>query len=388
MRTVRLEVEPLVAAARERAGLVDLGDEWLLEPLAVLLRALETEAKLSPAGREATAERIITALTNRLRLIEALHRHPEIADERLNVVGVVVGLPRTGSTLLHRLLASTPRLTAVLWWESQYPVPFEGEARGESALRRAAAERLLSAWLEKAPELTSITPIAADEPDEEVLLLDQVFLSAGWEAMYFLPSYSRYVEAADKRKAYADLVLSLKFLQWQSPERRDKGWILKSPAHLSALREVLDIFADSRIIMPHRDPVSTVPSFCSMEATLYGMSSDQVDPAAIGAHWSAKLQRLLRQYIELRDASEPGRFIDVYYEIFTRDPAGEVRRVLSQLGIDCTPEVDAALARAVEANARDKRARHHYEPEKFGLSRAGIERDFSFYRERFGLHNA
>jgi len=181
------------------------------------------------------------------------------------------------------------------------------------------------------------------------------------------------------------LVTALKCLQWQAPERRGKRWILKSPGHLSALEEVTTLFPDTRIIMPHRDPVETLPSYCSMEATLYGIASDRVDPVALGAQWYAKLQRLLGDYVRRRDTIGENRFVDIQYSDLTRDMDGQVRSIFSRLGEAMTPEVEQSLARAIADNARDRRPRHDYRAERFGFDRADIERDFAFYRERFGF---
>ncbi|XHR99230.1 putative sulfotransferase [Sphingomonas sp. DBB INV C78] len=350
-----------------------------------MLAGLDDEAKLSPSGREALAGQLVGALSNRLQLRELIRRHPEIEDEKVDVAAFIVGLPRTGSTLLHRLLGTMPPFTGILWWELQYPFPHPDGRDGGRTGRRAAANEIMQAWLRGAPELTSITPIELDQPDEELLLMDQSFLFSGWEGMHYLPGFSAYVEAADKTPSYRELVTALKCLQWQAAERRGKRWILKSPGHLSALREVTTLFPEARIIMQHRDPVETLPSYCSMETTLYGIASDRVDPVAIGAHWYAKLRRLLESYIRHRDAIGEQRFIDIQYRELTRDMDGQVRRIMTHLGEVMTPEVEAALADVVADNARDKRPPHQYRADRFGFTRTDIERDFAFYRERFGF---
>lgn len=375
----------LIASARDRTGLHDLGDDWFMVPLRRLIVALDEEAKLSLSGRQALADQLVGALSNRLQLRELIRRHPEIEDEQVDIAAFIVGLPRTGSTLLHRLLGTMPPFTGILWWELQFPFPHPDGNDGGREGRRAAADKIMQAWLAGAPELTSITPIALDQPDEELLLMDQSFLFSGWEGMHYLPGFSAYVEAADKTPTYAELVTALKCLQWQAPERRGKRWILKSPGHLSALEEVTILFPDTHIIMPHRDPVETLPSYCSMETTLYGIASDRVDPVAVGAQWYAKLQRLLADYIRRRDAIGGERFIDIQYRDLTRDMDGQVRHIMDRLGETVTPDVAQALTRVIADNARDKRPAHDYRAERFGFTRADIERDFAFYRERFGF---
>lgn len=378
-----LRAAPLLEEASRRAGLTDFGSQWFLEPLGVMLEALRTEAHLSEAGIAAHRERILAGLVNRLRTIKALERHPEILAERGEVAGIIVGLPRTGSTMLHRLLVTAPGLTAVRWWEAQNYAPFPGERRGAAPERVAHAERLLASMLEHNPDLMSIHPFQVHGADEEIIILDQFFIGTMPEAYAYIPSYSAWLERTDQRPAYEELRTVLKFLQWQDPARAGKRWVLKTPGHLAALDAVLAVFPEAQLIMTHRDPVMTVPSYCSMITALHEFGAAHVDRVTVGRFTAARWARMLERFTQLRDRLGGERFIDVAYEDLQADPLREWRRVLGRLGEPATAGTEQAARQWLKDNAREKRAVHRYTLEEFGLDAAQLERAFAAYRTRF-----
>lgn len=378
-----LRIEELLAEARRRAGLEDFGSSWFLEPLGVMLEALRTEAQLSDAGVAAHRERILAGLGNRLRTIEALKRHPEILQEKVEVAGVIVGLPRTGSTMFHRLLATAPGLTALRWWEVQNYAPFPGEERGKPVERVAYAERLLASMLAQNPDLMSIHPFQVQGADEEIIILDQFFIGTQPEAYAYIPSYSEWLKRADQRPAYEDLRTVLKFLQWQDPSRAGKRWVTKTPGHLAALESLFAVFPEAQLIMTHRDPLHTVPSYCSMIVALQEFGTTQLDRVKVGRFTAQRWAGMLERFTQIRDQAGAERFIDVAYGDLIKDPLGQWRRVLERLGEPVTPEAERAAAQWLRENGREKRAAHHYTLEEFGLTRPELEQWFAGYRRRF-----
>ncbi|MGD9598225.1 MAG: sulfotransferase [Steroidobacteraceae bacterium] len=376
-------IDTLLAEARTRAGLDDFGSRWFLDPLGVLLEALRTEARLSEAGVAAHRERILAALVNRLRTTEAIKRHPGILEQPAEVAGVIVGLPRTGSTMFHRLLTTAPGLTALRWWEAQNYAPFPGEERGRPDERVAWAERLLASMLEHNPDLMSIHPFQVHGADEEIIILDQCFIGTMPEAYAYIPSFSAWLERADQRPAYEDLRTVLKFLQWQDPARANQRWVLKTPGHLAALDALFAVFPQAQLILMHRDPLQTVPSYCSMVVALHELATAQADRVTVGRFTAQRWAGLLGRLTSFRDSVGEKRFIDVAYEDLVRDPLAQWRRVLARLGEPTGPEAGRAAAQWLADNGRDKRAPHHYTQEEFGLTRAELERWFAPYRSRF-----
>ena len=372
----------LADEARATAGLVDFGDPWIFENLDALIPILNREAELTEVGAIGARTMIVTALVNRLRHVELVKQHPEILNEQVDVAAVVVGLPRTGSTMLHRMLSSVPGMTGVKWWEAQNYAPFPGEAPGDPEPRRAAAKYYLDYMLEHAPDLMSIHPMSIDQSDEELIILGLLFSSTMIEGMYYVPSYARWLVEHSRTRAYADLKQILQSLQWQDQRRKGARWVLKTPGHLMALDAVIETFPGAKIVMTHRDPVSTVPSYCSMMTTLYHMASG-VDRERIGAFWEKRLAELLDLFMSIRAKAGNAAFIDVRYTDLTSEPIEQGKRVLSEAGIAITPEIVAGMEDWIEANRREDRAPHQYALEDFGLTRQQVEQDFATYRAKF-----
>ncbi|MDA3642700.1 sulfotransferase [Saccharopolyspora indica] len=360
-------------------GLSEFGDDWFLEPLRVLVAALNGEARLSGTGLEMTRRKLTALLVDRLRLRALQREHPEVLDVQPVVAGVICGLPRTGSTLLHRLLASSPKLTAMRFWEASYPLPLPGEEPGGPERKRLARQRI-EAFLEFAPDFGNIHTLQWDAPEEEVILVDRSFASMSFDSIYWAPGYGDWLSAADQRNAYAELRQWLQVLQWQDPARAGRPWILKSPHHLAALDTVLDTFPGCRIVMTHRSPLRAVPSYASMAHAMSTRYSDAVDPAAIGRYWSERFATSLRAFGAVR-AKRPERFVDVRFDTMLTEPVTGARRVLEALGLPADDTDVTAFESYVERDRRERHAVHSYTAEDFGLSPEQLARDFAFYQE-------
>ena len=370
--------------AKAATGLSDFGDPWIFENLDALLPHLRGEANLTETGIAGAHAMVMTALTNRLRHVDLVKRHPEILEEEIEVAAVVVGLPRTGSTMLHRMLASAPGMTGAKWWETQNYSPFVGDDPHDPEPRRAAAKQYLDYFLEHAPDIMSIHPMNIDQPDEELIIQGHMFSSTMTEGMYFVPSYAQWLMENSRTRSYPDLKEALQSLQWQDKARGPgTKWVLKTPGHLMALDAVLDTFPGAKIVMTHRDPVQTVPSYASMEYTLYQMAAE-VDREAVGAQWEKRLAQLLESFMDVREDrmkhGDGSEFIDVKYTDLVSDPIDTGKRVLREAGVDITPEVEAGMQEWVEANKREDRAPHKYTLEDFGLEKEEIEKRFARYR--------
>lgn len=375
-------VRELLERAQRQTDLSDYGDPWFQEPLRVLVDSINSEAGLSSMGHGILAYRLVSLLEDRLRKVELLKRHPEIAEERVDVAAEILGLPRTGSTMLHRLLTSSPQLTSTYSWEVFFPLPFPGESSGDPTPRHEAAKEATAMFLELSPEMAAIHHSRWDMVEEDVMLMDRSFVSASFESMFNVPSYARWMLEFDQTPAYRELKDWLKILQWQNPQRRGRKWLLKSPHHLTAVREVLDTFENCKIIMTHRAPAECVPSYASMVEVMTRQCAAQVDPVAIGRYWNQRFQRSLREFHALR-AVTPQRFIDVRYEDVQRDPMREARRVFDELGLPLGADDEAAMQRWLVDNARDKHPAHHYTATQFGLDKLQLERDFAFYIDAY-----
>lgn len=365
-----LDADSILAEARERAGLDDFGSDPFEEPMRRMLVAYETEARLNDAGRGAQRERTIGLLVNRLRLEDWLKRHPEILDEELRVPVVVCGLPRTGTTMLHRLLASDPDTLAVRWFECRYPAPFEGNDWTKDDARLRAAREEIRLTLEAVPDLASVHPWDPEGPDEEIMLLENTFLAWMPESHAHVPEFGRWLREQDRTPAYEYLKKLLRFLQWQKRRAGDEAssWVLKAPYHLGVVEVLLEAFPDATVVQTHRDPFETIPSICSLQLFLWQLGCDDPDPLECGALWGTNWEIALRHALEMRDSRYPDRFLDVWYRDVAADPVSQVRRIHEATGRKLSAEAEASAREWADANRRENRPPHEYTMEKFGFS--------------------
>jgi hypothetical protein len=387
METISLDPDSILAEAREKSGLADFGDESYHEAMLRMLRSLDREADLNATGRAVQRQRTVDILISRARTEDYFRRHPEIAGEQIGAPVVICGLPRTGTTMLHRVIANDPGFDAALWYECRFPAPFEGWRPDAPDARIAVAEQEVAATLAAMPELASVHPFDAKGPDEEIMLLEQSFFSRTPESYANIPSFSEWLDRQDQLPGYRYLYRLLQFLQWQHRQqgRARPRWVLKAPHHLSFMPLLFAVFPDAMVIQTHRDPMQSIPSICSMCFFLWKLGSDHADSRVAGRHWNAKWADALQRCLDYRDAGHEDRFIDVDYLDSVRDPIGVVRRIFGLLGRELTPVAEEKMRRWTEDNAREKRAPHEYTLEQFGLSEASIARDYRNYRERYIL---
>ncbi len=382
---IRFEEEVVLDEARRRAKLDDFGGDLFLDPMRRLLEGLENEANLHAVGRVTLFERIVGSLVGRLSAQNYFVRHPEILEEVIVAPTVIVGLARTGSTMMHRLLSADPNVYAVRWWECRSPSPYPGSDWRHADPRIPDAHAEVEAILAAAPELASIHPWDAEGPDEEIMLLEHAFLSGVPDAFCNVPSYRRFILESDLRDGYAYMKRMLQFLQWQKKEAGHPAerWILKAPFHLGRIPQIFEFFPDATIVQTHRDPLETSPSIASLYCSTWRTNADDVDPRIVGEQclelWSWGIAKCLAD----RDAGLEDRFIDVLYENTREDPMGSIELIYERLGRPFTDEARKAMKRWGDDNRRDKRAAHAYSLEEFGYTREGICEAFDEYRQRF-----
>jgi hypothetical protein len=382
-----LRADALLAEASRRCdGLEDFGDPSFRSGLYCLLASLNDEAQLSKQGRELFAERIVDSLCNRLRLEDYCKRHPEIAQESIADPVVIVGLPRTGTTMLHRILACDPRFYTAKFWEVRFPSPLSEPASGGEDPRIPIARSEVAMMIAAMPELLAMHPLDAELADEEVILMEHSFLSA-MDAYANLPSYVAWLSKHDQTPAYVYLKRQLQFLQWQKRQRGETAqrWILKSPHHIHAMATLFKVFPDAKVIQTHRDPLQTIPSMGSFAHTIWGVYSDQADARKAGQLWSAKFAAGMRNSMRFRDSVPADRFMDVWYLDAVTKPMDVARTVYPFIGMTLTPDIEARMEAWMGASRRDRRAAHEYSMEKMGLTQAQLEQDFADYRQRYIL---
>lgn len=381
---VRPKLEPasLLAAARKRAGLVELArdaaeETRVLEALTRLTTSLEHEAALTTLGRVAARQRLIALLELRLRLVA---RADEVAGEEISRPVFVLGLPRTGTTVLYGMLAANPAMRSPSSWEVSRPFP---APTGEDPARVRLMDKDLDGFRRIAPGIDQIHPMGSRLPQECLALQAPTLLSYEFPTTFPVPSYWAWLREQDMAPAYAFEKVFLQHLQ--SGGLRGEHWVLKTPAHLMWLDALLEVFPDALLVHTHRNPTTVLGSVSSLMSTIRSAVSDKVDPVAVGREqldaWTWAMDRVMKA----RELVPPERVVDVLFDDTVSRPVETVERVYAHLGLDYTPAVADGVRRYLDDNPRDKHGTHTYSLEEFGLDREEVDAAFEGYRARFGV---
>ena len=374
----------VLADAQRKEGLTEWGPGAFEEPLGVLLDDYPG-AGLNAIGEHILRSGIVHSLRMRLRTQEWIRRHPEILDERIEAPIVVVGMMRSGTTLLQRLLAADTRMHCARGWEVVEAAPkLDYDFTGTDP-RIAISEARENKSRELAPELFAIHPMYAREAEEEIVFLADAFLSHVPESGANLPNYRSWLDTQDFAPAYAYLHRMLRFLQWQQRRRGITAgrWVLKSPAHLGYLDTLRAEFPDVHVVHMHRSPRTTVASGASLNATLHAMHADHVDPHRVGAQWLERMGWTNDRAMVVRaELDEPLWVTDIQYEDAVADPIGQVRRVYDAIGLELTDSAVTAMNEWL-ANRPREVPRPPYGLQTYGLTDEQVDERFSLYNKRF-----
>ncbi len=377
---IRFEAKKVLDEAREQTGLSDFGSGNFLEALDVLLRTYEAH-HTSVKGRKKAYRRVVGLLATRLRVAEALRKHPEIREREIRQPVVLTGLPRSGTSALFNLLGADPAARALLLWETQFPDPVEGLEPGACDPRRDAIEAYYEQARKTNPEFTKMHFASADTP-EECVLLHAYSLSGvhiGTEPM--LEPYHSWYPKQDLHDMYDYYKLLIQMLDWQRPGER---WLLKAPAHMWAIDALIDTFPDVAVVWSHRNPLACTASICSMTHLLMGgqveISKEVLGPIVMDFYASS-----LERGLALRDQRDSAHFIDVNHDDFVDDSLGVVEGIYDHFGLPIPPAAREALEAHVAANPKGRHGKHVYQLEDWGLSNEDVISRFAPYIERFGI---
>ncbi|MGO9506888.1 MAG: sulfotransferase family protein [Mycobacterium sp.] len=389
------DLATVLADAQRKEALTDWGPGEFEDPLGVLL-ADYARTDLNAIGTHILRSGIVHSLRMRLRTQEWIRRHPEILDERLAAPIVVVGMMRSGTTLLQRLLAADPRFVCAYGWEVVEVAPRLDHGFAGVDPRIAISEAREAKSRELAPDLFAIHPMYAREPEEEIVFLADAFLSHVPESGAHLPHYRSWLDEQDFTPAYDHLHRMLQFLQWQErqqgPQRhlKEQRWVLKSPAHLGYLDLLRARFSNSgelHIVHMHRDPRTTIASGASLNATLHAMHADTVDLPRLGTQWLQRMGWTNDRAMATRDgwSDETARVTDIGFDDAVADPIGQVARVYDAVGLPLTTEAEKAMRRWLAERPREA-ARPPYCLQDYGLHPEQVDERFELYNKRFGQH--
>jgi hypothetical protein len=375
VRLVDLDPGLLMRAAEQQAQCDDYGSEELTNRLKVLVESAERDARLTLVGRIGMRETIVNALTMRLLRQKLLRDRPQILDTELADPIIVIGLPRSGTTLLHRLLSLAPRARSLSYWEVRKPLCPPGP---DTRLAWARRQQASMKWL--APGLDAKHFSGAEQPEECMFLLDSTLLSATFWIAAPVYRYLEFYLEQDQAEAYRGYREHLRIFQAAQPGRR---MTLKAPAHTAHVRALLQAIPNAKLVQLHRDPVSVVGSMNSLFYSLHRVVTDDVD-----------LERMARTNLELlatgidrnllaRDELGTTNIVDVYYRDLVADPVATLERLAERLELPFDAEYRRRSSEFVRANPQHKHGRHRYQAQDFALSEPEIRARFARYSERF-----
>ena len=373
----RLTPGLLLADARRRTRLDDFGDDSFREGLRVLIDAFNARDAANSFGRFVFQKYCTGLLINRLKIQDELKRHPEILDVPVPRPLIILGLPRSGTTFLHRLMSEDPRGRTMLYWEANEPSPAPDPATYTTDPRIARAQRQADMLYRLSPRLATAHEFEATSPEEDNILYANGF-RAGFLPFFFdAPDYVRWLDTQDLRSNYAYGRQQLQLMSWK---KRADYWVIKAPAHLFAIDALLSAFPDANIVVNHRDPREVIPSLCSLAAGFRGMQVDRLDLRALGAEFVEALGHGPRRAIADRAQADPARFCDVSFPRLVAEPIETVRAICEHFGYDFCPEYEAKARRYLAENPRHKRGAHRYALEDFGLDGPTVDHHFADYR--------
>jgi hypothetical protein len=378
-----LSTDQLIALARRRAGLTEFGETAFLDPLQQLLRACYEDGNLSLVGRIATRWDVVRFLSNLLRLFDEEQRAPAILARPVDRPIFISGLPRSGTTFLHSLLAEDPANLVPRVWQLIHPYPPRNSEYGldRRALRVARQLRLFGLL---APDFRRMHPIDARSPQECSEITAHVFASLRFDTTYRIPSYRHWLDETGHLEAYR---FHKRFLQHLQHQTADGGrWVLKCPDHVFALDAIRAVYPDARLVFVHRDPLAVLLSVARLTETLRRPFTRSIDKAEIGRQdsdrWLAATELMIAAAQEQRFA-EP--IFHVQYLDLVKDPVGTVAALYSHFGGALHPDAAARIGRLVEAKPNGGYGAHGSRLEEYGLD-AALERErYARYMAHFGI---
>jgi len=368
--------EQFIEKARRCCQLDDFGDGEFVEALSRLLDACHREARLNVIGKLAVRSDIVRILCNRLLLTRDQRQYPKIGQQEIREPLFIVGLPRSGTTLLHILLAADPAHRAPLTWEVMSPSPPTSEDR-EKRIQQAARNLAALRWL--APTFETVHTTGAELPQECVSLMSPTFMSDQFDTMYNMPTYRAWFFSQDLRPAYEFHRRSLQHLQFRQACKR---WMLKAPAHMFATPALLSIYPDARFVQIHRDPLEAVASVSSLVTILRRVFSDSVDPVQVGHDALIYWSQALKTFLLARDRLPASRVCDLRYADLRRDPIAATRHVYEHFGWSLSKTAEARIHAALAQQTSQTNGVHRYDAAYFRL---GGMNGFEEYCERFGF---
>jgi hypothetical protein len=375
--------DELVTRACERAGMDDFGEDSWQQGLRLLIDTCESAPGVNPGGRDFVYGQFVDALWNRLRVIDYLKQHPEIVEERVDRPLVVLGLPRTGTSLASYLLDQDPHRRSLLTWEAEDSVPpstSETLRSDPRCLKKKAELEVLAEGL-KAANIPMVHWDDADGPTECIFVQSQDFKAYLWESFMPTPDYADWLLATDMTSTYAYERVVLQLLQSRAPGT----WSLKMPSHAVHIEALLSTFPDARIVWAHRDPFKAAASFLRLNYLSRSVMGADLDVDVIVANVLRQLHAHVTRPLQTRRRIGDDRFFDLHYADLMRDPVAVMRALYDWAADDLPSATENAMLRWLQQHPQDRHGVAPYSLDGSGVTRADLEPLFDEYLSLFDV---
>ncbi|KQW47038.1 hypothetical protein ASC77_17800 [Nocardioides sp. Root1257] len=378
----------LVAAAIAAAGSDDFGADSWQEGLDLYLESLAESAQLNEIGVGVAEDGIVTDLANRLRIEAWRAEHPDVARQEIRRPIIIVGQPRTGTTILHDLMAQDPANRAPLSWEMERPVPAPQTATFDTDPRIEECQAGFDLVESFIPGFAAFHELGARLAQEDVRIFTGDFRSMQHTLQFEVPAYNHWLlHETDMAPAYA---WHRRFLQHLQSEHHSERWLLKSPAHLWSLPALLAEYPDAIVIQNHRDPLKVIASISALGASLREMTTDHFEVTRLAAQYGADIPVGLDRALEARRDRifGPGQVVDVRYQDIRHDLIGAVARIYDEIGLELTAEAEGRMRAFLAAHPGDQGGSlKRYSFAETGLDEAELRERVRDYQEFFDVES-
>lgn len=375
-----LNADHIVAMAIDRTGLKDFGGDSYREPLEVYLHAVEHEANLNTLGRLSVREMLIMSLINRLQVIDWHSKHPGTANEKIEKPWIIVGLPRTGTSLLSILLGLNPKARSLLQWEAASPIPPPDLANALTDTRISTCQSHLDQLLDINPPLRAMHPFGAMLAQECTALFMYDLRTIGLETQAFVPSYGEWLSTASMDSAYHMHKLTLQALQSAQPTEH---WVLKSPNHLWCLDQLMLTYPDARIIWTHRNPSDIVVSLASLTNALQRPLTKNQKHKAVAEDWNKKLFNATQSAAEFDQRQTSNWCYHLQYEELIENPQQAIVNIYTHFGMDVDSLHNSRINKWMDCRPQSTFGRHQYSASDFGWTKEKLNAQYHEYALKY-----
>ncbi len=375
----KLNVEKIKAKAMRNTGVEDFGDTLYVPGMNQLFETVN-DAPLTSFGQLSTNEFGVEALSNRLRQVDYLKRHPEVQDIKIDRPIFIVGFPRSGTTLLQNLLALSDDRRALPFWEITNPIPLSDNLEKDIPIRQRRTKRRLAVANFVVPEMKFIHEVKYDSYEECWPLMISQFTVLNWDMSSRWTSYGEWMMKQDLTASYKEYK---KFLQVMVNRVPNKKLVLKCPDHLWFLDKVLEVFPDACIIWAHRDPCSSIPSYCSLASLHWRLLYGKYDPKEIGPYIEERFYEGIERALKVRERLGDQSFFDVNFNDLHTNPGGVINNITDKFNLGRIDE--SVLNKYLNTDRTDQKGNHTYSAERYGLNLEEIRNRFGAYIDRFNI---